>query len=90
MLDIHYRNISVPAYTFDEFMSYLTNPEVIEKVLRKDLFTKAQEKCGKISADEIYYFTPALVTGGAEDIKYVDKGKAAVHQMVLFQLGQGG
>ena len=87
MLDVHYRNISVPAYTFDEFMSYLTDPETVDKILRKDLFAKAGEKCGRITADEIYYFTPALVTGGAEDIKYVDKGTAAVHHMVLFQLG---
>lgn len=87
LLDVHYRGISVPAYSFKEFMAYLTNPEVMEKILRKELFSKAQEKCGALTADEIYYFTPALVTGGAEDIKYVDKGNAAVHHQVLFQLG---
>ena len=87
LLDIHYRNISVPAYTCKEFVSFITDPDTQAKLLRKDLFAKAKEKCGAVSADEIYYFVPALAVGGGEDIKYIDKGKAAVHHQVLFQVG---
>ena len=87
MLDIHYRNITVPAWTIEEFISYITDEETAANILRRDLFREAAAKCGRLEADEIYYFVPALIIGGAEDIKYINKGKAAVHHQVLFQLG---
>ena len=86
LLDIHYRNITVPAYSFEEFLSYITSPETEEKVLRKELFESATQKFGELSAEEIFFFVPALVLGGAENIKYIDKGKADVHHHVLFQM----
>ena len=87
MLDIHYRNITVPAWSIEDFVSYITDEETAANILRRDLFREAAAKCGRLEADEIYYFVPALIIGGAEDIKYINKGKANVHHQVLFQLG---
>ena len=89
LLDIHYRSITVPAWTVEEFIAYITDPETEKNVLRKDLFALAEEKCGPLKPDEIFFFVPALIVGGAEDIKYIGKGNAAVHHWVLFQVGQG-
>ena len=86
-LDIHYRNISVAAYTVEEFVEYLIDSEVEEKILRRKLFDEAKDKFGVLPLNEIYFFAPALVTGGTEEIKYVNKGDAAVHQSILFDWG---
>ena len=83
-LDIHYRNISVAAYTVEEFVEYLVDSEIGESILRRTLFDEAKNKLGILKANEIYFFAPVLVTGGAEDIKYIDKGDAAIHQWILF------
>lgn len=83
-LDIHYRNISVAAYTVEEFVEYLVDSEIGESILRRTLFDEAKNELGILKANEIYFFAPALVTGGAEDIKYIDKGDAAIHQWILF------
>lgn len=84
-LDIHYRKISVVAYTVEEFVEYLVDSEVEEDILRRNLFDEAKKKLGVLPLNEIYYFAPALVTGGAEEIKYVNKGDAATHQWLLFE-----
>ena len=86
-LDIHYRKISVVAYTVEEFVEYLIDSEVEEKILRRKLFDEAKDKFGVLPLNEIYFFAPALVTGGGEEIKYVNKGDAAVHQSILFDWG---
>ena len=83
-LDIHYRNISVAAYTVEEFVEYLVDSEIEEGILRRTLFDEAKNKLGILKANEIYFFAPARVTGGAKDIKYIDKGDAAIHQWILF------
>ena len=80
-LDIHYRKISVVAYTVEEFVEYLIDSEVEED----NLFDEAKKKLGVLPLNEIYYFAPALVTGGAEEIKYVNKGDASTHQWLLFE-----
>jgi hypothetical protein len=87
LLDIHYRQVIVPAYSIEELWKYLLSEDSKQKFLRKSLFDNAVDKCGLLENDDIYFFVPALVAGGAENIKYVDKGKAAVHHQVLFQLG---
>ena len=51
------------------------------------VFDEAKAKFGVLPLNEIYFFAPALVTGGAEEIKYVNKGDAAVHQSILFDWG---
>ena len=86
-LDIHYRNISVAAYTVHEFIEYLVDSEIEKSILRRTLFDEAKNKLGILKANEIYFFAPALVTGGTQEIKYVNKGDAAVHQSILFDLG---
>lgn len=89
LLNIHYRRIEVCAYSYEEFLgSYILDPSVKEDVLRKSLFDKATEKLGSLKHNEAFFFVPALVLGGGEDIKYVSKGDASTHQHVLLELGK--
>ena len=87
-LDIHYRDIDACVWSLEEFFgSYIVDEGIIDEVLKKELFELAVSKKGGIAFDEIYYFVPALVMGGEEDVKYIDKGKGVVHQSLLFQMG---
>jgi len=89
MLDIHYRRIDVCAFSYEEFFEeYISDPEIKENVLRKDLFDQATKKLGSLKHNEAFFFVPALVLGGGEDIKYVSKGDASTHQHVLLELGK--
>ncbi len=89
LLNIHYRKIDVCSYSYQEFFnSYINSPRVKEKVLREKLYNEALNKLGKLEFNEIFMFAPALVTGGGEDIKYVVKGDANTHQMILYDLGR--
>ena len=87
LLNIHYRSVSVPAWTVSDFVKFLLDPETEEKLLRGKLFQQAVKSKGALTGDEIFSFVPALVIGGAEDIRYVGKGNARVHQHILFELG---
>lgn len=88
LLDIHYRKVEVCAYSYQEFFEgYILDENVKENVLRRKLFNEATAKLGTLAVNECFFFVPALVIGGAEDIKHVQKGDANVHQHVLFELG---
>lgn len=89
ILDIHYRKIDVCTYSYEDFFEgYILDKDIIKSVLRKDLFNEAVKTLGQLKYEEIFFFTPALVLGGAENIKYVKKGKATVHHQVLLQIVQ--
>ena len=89
LLNIHYRKIDVCGYSYQEFFEgYILDDDVIKNVLRADLYKQAVKELGKLDYNEIFFFTPALVLGGGEDIKYVKKGNGAVHHQVLLQIGQ--
>ena len=89
MLNIHYRKIEVCAYSYDDFFEgYIIDPEIKEQVLRKSLFDQAAAQLGSLKHNEVFFFVPALVLGGGEDIKYVKKGDAFTHQHLLFDLGR--
>ncbi len=88
LLDIHYRKIFVCTYTLEDFLkNYIVSKSVQKEVLKKELFEEAKKSKGILQKEEIYFFAPALVIGGAEKLKYVDKGDAAIHHDILFQLG---
>ena len=88
LLDIHYRDISVCTYTLEDFLkNYIVSENVKKEILRKELFEEAKKSKGILKKEEIYFFAPALIAGGAEELKYVDKGDAAVHHEILFQWG---
>ena len=88
MLDIHYRKVEVCGYSYQEFFEgYILDENVKENVLRRTLFNEATAKLGALAVNECFFFVPALVIGGAEDIKHVQKGDANVHQHLLFELG---
>jgi len=66
---------------------YLTDNEIIKSKLREDLFIKSVSKLGALDVGEIFYFEPAIILGGAEEVQFVSKGKAIVHLDLLFQIG---
>ena len=87
MLDIHYRKTIVCSYSYQEFFEkYIVDKKVIKNVLRIDLYKKAVKKIGKLNDKDIFFFVPALVLGGKEDIKYIDKGNCIIHQQILLNL----
>jgi hypothetical protein len=43
---------------------------------------------GNLKPNDIYFFVPALISGGKESVESIDKGDANVHQSILFQLGK--
>ena len=88
LLDIHNRKITVCSYSYQEFLEeFIVDKKVIKNILRIDLYKKAIKKLGKLNYKDIFFFVPALVLGGREDIKYIDKGNGVVHQLILFELG---
>ncbi len=89
LLNIHYRKIEVCAYSYQEFFErYILDEDVMKNILRADLYKQAVNELGKLDYKDIFFFTPALVLGGGENIKYINKGNGAVHHQVLLQIGQ--
>lgn len=87
LLNIHYRKIDVCTYSYQEFFDkYITDESIKENVLRQNLYNESVNILGNLKHSEIFFFVPALAIGGAEEIKYVKKGDANVHQQVLFEL----
>ena len=84
VLDIHYRRINVCAYSFNGFIDFISDEEVYKELLREALFNEAMDKLGPLKSNEIFMFAPALSLGGAEELKYIDKGDASTHQQLLF------
>ncbi len=88
LLNIHHRQISVCTYSLEEFFEkFIVDDEVANEVLKVDIFNEAIKLKGDLAFEEIFFFTPALILGGGEDIKHIDKGDGLTHQQVLFQLG---
>jgi hypothetical protein len=86
-LNVHYRKIETCFWSLDGFFNdYLIDPDIIDEILRRELFVKALKKYRKLDKGEIFYFSPALALGGSEDIKCIEKGNALVHLDLLFQL----
>lgn len=87
-LDIHYRTITECTDYKDFFDKFLVDENIKLGVLKQVLFNDALKNIGSIKNKEIYFFVPALVLGGNEDIKHIKKGDALVHQHLLFDLGK--
>ena len=88
MLNIHYRRTEACGSSCQDFFEgYLLDKGVIKKVLRADLYQQAVKKLGKLGYKDIFFFVPALVLGGGENIKYIEKGNGTVHQQVLLAIG---
>jgi len=51
-----------------------------------DLFAPAKRKLGILQSDEMYGFVPALMIGGSEDLKNLEKLKIIEHLTFLAQL----
>lgn len=85
VLDIHYKNIELCGYHFEDFVNdFLLNEHNQNILLRKELFSEAIKINGELKFNEIFYFQPALCIGGSEN--NISKGDAKVHQFVLFTL----
>lgn len=86
ILDIHYRQVAIVEEDIVAFLSeYLVDKQISEQILRKPLFSQALEKLGETTSEEVYFFAPALVLGAKEDIEFLMKGSAEVHQQILLQ-----
>lgn len=89
VVEIHHRVINTCAWSLDEFFNdYLCDPEVMNDLLRRELYQQATKKLGYLAKNEAFYFVPALCIGGAEDLKFVDKGNIQTHLKILFELGR--
>lgn len=88
LLNIHTRKISVCGYSYQEFFTKYIKADIMNYNLKKDLFNQAKENLGNLDSKEIYFFVPALILGGAENIKYIKKGNAVTHQLLLLELGK--
>lgn len=89
LLNIHYRKVEACGYSYQEFFEkYILDEDIIKNVLRADLYKQAVKELGKLDYKDIFFFTPALVLGGREELKYIKKGNGAVHHQVLLQIGQ--
>jgi hypothetical protein len=55
-------------------------------VLAKEMFDEAVSAKGKLEANQMYCFLPALRLGGARSAQSVDRGDALVHLNFLLQL----
>lgn len=87
VLNPHYRKVDTCTWDSNSFFDqYLCDPGIQEGVLRKTLFEEAVLKFGRLENSGIFLFAPALAMGGAESIKYVQKGNCIVHLDILFQL----
>jgi len=87
LLNIHYRDIEVCTYSYQEFFKeYIIDNEIKKHILREDLYNAAVNILGNLKYNEIFFFVPALVLGGREDIKYVKKGNANIHHQLLLQI----
>ena len=87
LLNIHYRRIDVCTYSYQEFFEgYILDKNVRESVLRESLYNEALGALGTLRHNEVFFFVPALALGGGENIRYVKKGDANVHQQLLFDL----
>lgn len=87
-LDVHYRkniNCNINFKTF--FEDFIIDDEICKNILKKDLYDDLQKNIGKITDDEIYFYVPALVAGGSNEIKNMNKGNAKIHHNILFQFG---
>lgn len=89
LLNIHYRKVEACGYSYQEFFEkYILDEDIIKNVLRADLYKQAVKELGKLDYKDIFFFIPALVLGGREELKYIKKGNGAIHHQVLLQIGQ--
>ena len=87
VIDIHYGEIQVCAYSYQEFFGkYIINFKANDIYLRIQLYSEAINKCGKLAINEAYFFQPAIKTAGYEHINFVKKGDCKASQEFLFQL----
>ena len=85
----YYRKVEACGYSYQEFFEkYILDEDIIKNVLRADLYKQAVKELGKLDYKDIFFFIPALVLGGREELKYIKKGNGAVHHQVLLQIGQ--
>lgn len=88
LLDIHYRKSGSFSTGFSDFFERIIPAEnFAEQFLRAGLFQEASAKHGVLAENEIFFFVPALAFGGDESTQYIEKGNAAVHQHLLFEMG---
>ena len=80
----------VLAWSLDDaFNEALCDPEVQKDVLDRDLARQAALRLGQLEPGEMFFYVPALMLGGNDDLASVSKGSAPVHLDFLLQLALG-
>ncbi|WP_407570951.1 T6SS immunity protein Tdi1 domain-containing protein [Deinococcus altitudinis] len=80
----------VLAWSFDDsFNEVLCDPEVQEDTLDRELAGQAALRLGRLEQNEMFFYVPALMLGGDDDLQSVAKGNAPVHLDLLLQLALG-
>lgn len=87
MIDIQYRKIETLVWSLESFFNeFLTSEEDKKLWLREALFLRAISEKGDLQNGEVFTFTPVLALGGAEELRYLQKGSASVYQDLVFQM----
>jgi hypothetical protein len=73
----------------DSFNEALCDPEVQENMLDREVARQAAARLGKLKPGEMFFYRPALMLGGSDDLDSVGKGDAAVQLDFLLQLALG-
>ncbi|MEG1039193.1 MAG: GAD-like domain-containing protein [Pseudomonas sp.] len=77
---------AIPADQMDKrLQSFLIGIDV-EYNDYDELFRPAKKKLGILSRDEMYGFVPALMLGGSDTLKHLEKVKAVEHLTLLSQI----
>ncbi len=86
-LDIHRRDVYVRAYSLYEFFNvYIMEQPLLDKDLKRELFTSAFSTNSKLAFSDIYTFVLPLKNKGTEDAQNIIVGDAATHQIELLAL----
>ena len=72
--------------SLQDFINYALTPRYLRVALYGDLAEPAAKKFGRVEADEMFTFEPALALGGAKELKYVRKVKMMPQLSLLSQL----
>lgn len=85
VINVRYKKVGVLAFSFEDFVEGIADPEFLAEELRKDLYDAAVGRLGRPDADEIFTFTPLLALGGGEDPANLQRAKADAALSILFQ-----
>lgn len=86
-LDVRHADTSTIANSVMALFRKFLDRDYFLKRTKSKAFGKAVTKFGEVMADECYGYEPALVLGGSESLKNLNKVKIIPHLSILAQAG---